>query len=359
MAKIFFSMAGEGRGHATRVRALVEHLRDEHEIALFAPKDAYNMLAPAYRGTPVRSHRIPGLVFQYGPDKRLDFKRTALGGARYLLRFNHLIGRLERHLRRERPDLVITDFEPALPRAARRLGIPFLSINHQHTFVCDDFSALPPRLRRHANMMGRGVRLYYQGQEETVISQFYFPPTKPKYRDSTTHVGVLLRPELIRLEARPGEHVLAYLRKFSSPGVLAALRQCGRPVRLYGLGEHPPEDNITYHAIDPQSFVEDLATCAALVCTAGNQLIGESLYYGKPVFAMPEANQHEQTINAWFLEKMGCGDWEELETVDPHRILSFLDRMEDYRSRIVRDRMNGTPDALAVIERHLERLGKL
>ncbi|MCP5528711.1 MAG: hypothetical protein H7A47_18120, partial [Verrucomicrobiales bacterium] len=32
MARIFISMSGEGRGHATRVRAVTEALRAQHEV---------------------------------------------------------------------------------------------------------------------------------------------------------------------------------------------------------------------------------------------------------------------------------------------------------------------------------------
>jgi len=60
MAKIFVSLAGEGRGHATRVRALVERLRGPHEVVLFASHVAHQLLAAAYRGQPhVTVRRIP------------------------------------------------------------------------------------------------------------------------------------------------------------------------------------------------------------------------------------------------------------------------------------------------------------
>ena len=59
-------MAGEGRGHAVRVMTLVEHLRPNHELVLFAPGDAYEFLVKTYdtaRMENVRLVRIPGLNF--------------------------------------------------------------------------------------------------------------------------------------------------------------------------------------------------------------------------------------------------------------------------------------------------------
>lgn len=192
MARIFYSMAGEGRGHAVRVRVLVDALRRDHEIVLFAPGDAYDLLAPIYGSTDVRVHRIPGLRFCYS-DGRLNFLRTTRAAAEYLWNLPRLLARLERLMRHERPDLVITDFEPSLPRAAQRCGIPFISLNHQHLLVANDLSDLPPPLRHSATFMGLIVRAYYSGQQETIVSSFYFPPLKPLYRH-VQQIGVLLRP---------------------------------------------------------------------------------------------------------------------------------------------------------------------
>ena len=62
MGKVFYSVGGEGRGHATRVRALVENLRVRHDVTIFAPAHAYDLLAPAYERTAVRVERIPGML---------------------------------------------------------------------------------------------------------------------------------------------------------------------------------------------------------------------------------------------------------------------------------------------------------
>ncbi len=358
MAKIFISMSGEGRGHATRVRSLVEQLRHEHEIWLFAPNDAHAFLAPIYRDTTVRVTRIRGLAFHYTERGRLDFLKTIYQGIRTIVAMPRLIGRLARVIRREKPDLVITDFEPALPRAARRCGVPFLSINHQHFLVVNDLGSLPLRLRWHTWYMGLVVRSYYQGPAEIVVSQFYFPPVREKYRSRVVMAGVLLRPEIVQREPLDGGHLLCYLRRFSCPALLDALKASGRPVRVYGLGERPPDANLTFHAINDRTFVEDLASCLALFCTAGNQLVGEALYFGKPVFAVPEPKNWEQYINAHYLQESGAGRWAGFDEVRPRHVEDFLASLDQYRLHIDRESMNGTPKALTAIRRHLDSTPK-
>lgn len=72
MAKILYSTCGEGRGHATRVRAVVEALRSDHQFVILAPGDAYHLLAPHYHQSEIKVHRMAGLRFQYRPDGSLD-----------------------------------------------------------------------------------------------------------------------------------------------------------------------------------------------------------------------------------------------------------------------------------------------
>jgi uncharacterized protein (TIGR00661 family) len=276
---------------------------------------------------------------------------------RYFLRLPRLVGKLERYLRRHPPDLVIVDFEPALPRAAERAGVPYISVDHQHTFVADQLTLLPPYWRLRAWLIGFVVRLYHRKERHAVISQFFFPPVKPKWRGRVTHAGVLLRPEVIAAQTSDAGFLLVYLKKFGTPNIMAALRRCGLPVRLYGLGEQEPEGNITYCKVDNHAFVRDLASCTALLCSSGNQLIGEALYFGKPVFALPEPNNDEQIFNCHYLSKSGAGAWAEMDHVTPEEVRTFLENVDKYRGRIDREKMNGTPVALAAIRRQLRELG--
>lgn len=355
MARIFYSLSGEGRGHATRVRAIVDELRQRHEITIFAPGDAHDLLAPAYAGTNVAVQHIPGLRFFYTRAGRLDYGRTLAGTARYLAGYPRLRKSIEETIQRGRPDLVITDFEPSLPRAARRCGVPFISLNHQHFLIVNDLSMLPRELQRHARFMSGVVRSYYRGQVRTIVSSFYFPPLKPRYREGVVQVGVILRPAVIAASRGDEGHLVAYLRRFATDNVLAALKSCGLPVRVYGLGARPEEGNLTFKEISEANFIADLGTCRALISTAGNQLVGEALYLGKPVLAMPEPNNHEQYINAFFLRAEGTGDWIELEKLSPGAVESFLERVGEFRERIVSEKYNGNPLALVTIEEVLSQ----
>ena len=352
MAKILYGVAGEGRGHATRVRAIIEQLRYAHRIVVFAPDDAFDLLAPLYADTDVRVVRIPGLRFAYRAGQALSLWRTTRNALAYLTALPSLVDRLERAIDEEQPDLVITDFEPSLPRAAARRGVPFVSLDHQHFLVVSDFSRFPSRLQLCAALLGRIVDLFYSGQETPIVSSFCFPGLREGI-DHAIEVGPMLRPQVLQTAREHGKHLVAYVRKFASDRLIDALRATGREVRFYGLGERPSLGKIRFHAIEERRFVEDLASSYALVTTAGNQLLGEALYLQKPVLALPERNNAEQLIHAHLLALEGTGEWADFERIDEGTVRRFLAEVERYRACIVPERMNGNAAALAELRRHL------
>jgi uncharacterized protein (TIGR00661 family) len=354
MASLFYSMSGEGRGHATRVRAIVDVLRARHKISIFAPGDAYDLLQPAYKDSDVPVTSIPGLRFHYTAKHRLDPPRTIAAAGSYLWGFRRLIGEHVARMKEQRPDLILTDFEPSLPRAAKRCGIPFISINHQHFLIVNDLGMLPIHLQRHAYMMSLVVRSYYQGMARTVVSSFYFPPLKKGF-EQVVQTGVILRPSVLATVPSRAGHLVAYLRRFAPDNVMEALRGLKMRVKVYGLGKRPDEEHLRYEEINEERFLADLGSAEALISTAGNQLVGEALYLGKPVFAMPETNNHEQFINAFFLAYEGTGDWEEIERVNTATLDRFLARVDEFRGRIQPERYNGTPAAVNAVEQFLER----
>ncbi|HUQ72396.1 MAG TPA: glycosyltransferase family protein [Planctomycetaceae bacterium] len=359
MARIFYSMAGEGRGHAARVRTLVEHLRHDHELVLFAPDDAYEFLSRCYPSDlpdpNVRLLRIPGLRFHY-TGRKLDLMKSIGSGLYYAGReMPRLVRALRRRMQAERPDLVISDFEPALPRAARREGVPVLSIDHQHVLLAYDLSNLPSELQGYAWLMCFAIRWHVSGATEAVASSFYSPPLKPGW-EHVRQVGPLIRPEVASARPTTGDYVLSYLRVNTPDHILTMLADLGLPIKIYGLGERPAQGSLSFLPIHETQFVTDLAGCRAVVCAAGNQLLGESLYLGKPVLALPETQHHEQRINAFFLQQMGVGRATELETLDAGLLQRFLSELPAYRARFddLRGQFDGTADALAAIHEALD-----
>ncbi|MCG8583684.1 MAG: teichoic acid biosynthesis protein [Pirellulales bacterium] len=351
MANIFYSLCGEGRGHASRVRTMIENMRGEHEFDVFTSCDAYDFLAPAYKDTSgVRVHRIEGLRFHY-VDGRLHVLRSLRHGLNMRIKLEKHIQALERHFQQQEPEIVVCDFEPLVSRAAHRHDVPVVSLDHQHFLLAYDLSSLPRGLRAYAHAMGWFVRAHGIRPTKTIVSGFFRSPLRKGYED-VTQVGPLLRPEVKDRKPTTGDYVLSYLRKATPPHVLEVLMASGQRIRIYGLGERPAEGNLTFHAIDQHTFVEDLAACRAVIAAAGNQLLGEALYFGKPFLALPEGRHYEQRINAHFLEQLGGGRGiiiEDLQLADVQQFLASTDTYCENLSGRERE-FDGTDTAVRSIE---------
>ena len=362
MAKIAISLCGEGRGHATRIATLVERLERDHEILIFTSADALEFLGrrfppavlPGKAGSSVRLVEIPGIVFQYSGG-RLDVPRSIAAGLDYQARqVGPLVDRMIRDLDAFGADLAVTDFEPALPRAAARQRIPLVSVDHQHFLLAYDLGSLPLSLRWQAWFMSHAVWMYVSDATDTVVSAFFRPPLRRGW-EHVVQTGPLLRREVVRAEPRDEGFVLSYLRRHTPFEAITALADCGMPVKVYGLGHREHVGNISFHAIDERRFIEDLAACRCMVSAAGNQLIGEALHLGKPMLVLPERAHAEQLMNSHFLAGMGCGDFALLEQVTRERVRGFFDGLDRFRPALagVQGRMDGTPDVVRVIEHRL------
>jgi uncharacterized protein (TIGR00661 family) len=356
MSKIAISLCGEGRGHATRIATLIEHLEADHDLLVYTSADAFEMLSQRFATDHprVRVVEIPGIVFQYTAG-RLDVMRSIAAGLDYQARhLGPLVDRMLGELDAFGAELAVVDFEPALPRAAGRMGIPLVSVDHQHFLLAYDLDALPWTLQWNAWFMSRAVWLYVAEAADTIVSAFFRPPLRRGW-EHVVQVGPLLRGEIKAAAPRDDGFIVSYLRRHTPFSAIEALADCGLPVRVYGLGHREHVGNVSFHAIDELRFVEDLAGCRAVVAAAGNQLIGEALHLGKPMLLLPERAHAEQLMNSHFLAAMGCGGFELLEEVTRDRVRSFVDEAGRFAPALeaLAGRMDGTPEVLRVIGHRL------
>jgi len=343
--RIVYGVFGYGRGHATRALGVLPQLARRHELLVFAGGTAYEML--------VKHHpvvRIPTLSYAYGEKGTLSawltVQRNLSRVADVLFSGSGFRDVLDT-MRDFQPDLAICDVDPWTHQAAARLGVPRISFDHYGILAyCRPPIPSGDRLRHARDRLA--YRLLTGRPDRIVVSSFY---DAPAMRPDVRFVGPLLRDAVLRARPRRGEHLLAYFNQpeLLTPRVEEALHALGLPVLAYGTGRSGRTGPLEFRPPADQAFLDDLAGCRAVVGTAGNQLVGEALYLGKPMLVMPE-DSVEQRLNAAAVERLGIGLHTSRDRFSLSILRQFLDGAHTF-SEISRARArDGRAQAIAALE---------
>ena len=357
MAKIIYALSGQGRGHTSRVIAISEALRQRgHEVLFCCGGTAREVLEG--RGEQVLP--VPALR-QVMQDNEIRLGQTLRKNWQTVLRGPRIVSRLADTFQSHHPDLLITDFEAFSPRAARRVGLPVLSFNHQQV-VTETKYDLPVRYWFHAALTRAVISTIAPSHPEHILlSSFFFPPLKAPSR--ATLIPPIIRPGVQQVTPRSGNHVLVYYNQTGgAERVLHTLRQVDASFIIYNFD--PPADpahypNMTFKPSSLGGFLEDLARSRAVICTAGFTLISEALYLGKPLLVIPNQGIFEQTLNALALRQEGLGH-AVLDRPPTHKdVEHFLEEAPSYANRLQRHRACGNEEAVAFIEQLLSSRGRM
>lgn len=325
MARILFGVHGTGRGHAIRALTIARHY-PAHEFLFVSHGEAARLLRRQFRVfqcpnpvTPVSNHRVRAL---------LALLRTAGTSAAAL----HWTREVRRAAEDFRPDVAITDYEFFVPRVARTMGLPCLSVDNQHAIPLGRIEfPIGQTLSWLATCLA--VRLLFSSSDQYLINCFFKAPLR-KPNGAVRWMPPLLREEVLGLRPEAGEHVVAYQGYPSFARWTEVLGALGRPVHVYGMGGGPNEGCVSFRDFHEQAFLEDLATCAYVICGGGHSLISEALYLGKPILSIPVRGAFEQFLNAFYVERCGYGSRASTASYSVARVKEFERGLDAYRGRI-------------------------
>jgi uncharacterized protein (TIGR00661 family) len=343
--RIVYGVLGYGRGHTTRALAVLPELERRHDVLLFAGGMAYDLLS---RERPVV--RIPTLSYQYDRHGQMCVRATLrhnLGNVADVMLGGRTFDAVVARMREFAPEVAICDADPWTHRAAARLGIPRISFDHYGILAyCRPPIPWRDRLRHARDVLA--YRLLTGRPQRIVVSSFYdAPATRPGVRC----IGPLLRDSVYHLRPVRGDHLLAYFNQpaLLTPRVEETLAGLGVPTLIYGTSRVGRVGSLEYRAPADRAFLEDLARCRAVVGTAGNQLVGEAIFLGKPLLVMPESSV-EQRVNAAAVERCGVGMQVAHEQLSRAHVQQFIAREAEFRERAVGSARDGRVEALAALE---------
>ncbi len=300
--RIVYGVQSTGKGHLTRLLGLLPLFqRDGHELLVFVTGrwDPPGYFLAALAGTRVR--RFPGLPMVADGTGGVSKRGTVKAFATELPSLFRSFYRANRVISAFGPDLIVSDFDPVT-------GSPFVAPNVYKVGIGNCSAPVradvehPAGFRRERFNVRVVDKLGTSGLDVRLTSHFY-----PLDEDC---LPPILRPETLTLRAEDRGHLLVY---HAFPGLLAPVVDYARqhpatPVILYGQRPRPRGLPANVHVeFDPDRFLEDFATCAAFVGTAGFQSIAEGFYLGKKLVVQPIEGHYEQIWNASELERRGMG----------------------------------------------------
>lgn len=301
---ILYGVPGEGMGHATRSKVIIEHLlRSNHDVQIVSSARAYTFLDKAFPG---RVTEIKGFHFAYKNaevSKMGTFLLNLKSAPRNLLYNYEGKLKLEKNFNTE---LVITDFESFSYFFARLHKLPLISIDNMQVIDrCKLEIAIAAEEKNNYRLAKGIVKAKVPGCNHYLISSFFDAPVTAK---NTELVKPIIRKAIEDAPVSRGNHILMYQTSSSLKTVQEVLSKLPREqFVVYGMNKDYTDGNVTYKPFSETGFIQDLASAKAVIANGGFSFISEAVYLKKPVYSFPIANQFEQYLNAAYIDKLQYG----------------------------------------------------
>jgi uncharacterized protein (TIGR00661 family) len=345
--KILYGVVGEGMGHATRSRVILNHLVKNHEVQIVVSGRAHAYLSRYFLDVV----EIQGLHMAY-ENNEVDRSRTfweLLKGLPSMLseNFEAFIRMSERF----QPDVVISDFESFAYTFGQHHALPVISIdNMQILNRCELEVDIPEQYADDFQIAKAIVKGKLPGCYHYLITTFFFPPIR---KERTGLFPPILRDEVLAAPRTVEDHLLVYQTATTNEALLKILEEVRVPCRVYGFGRSEKlSEWVQLRAFSEDGFIRDLASCRGVLATGGFSLMGEAVYLGKPLLAVPLRKQFEQILNALYLKRLGYGEYHDALT--PEAVRGFMGRLDGYAAALRNHHQDGNTLILSALDGLLE-----
>jgi uncharacterized protein (TIGR00661 family) len=351
--RILYGVVGEGMGHATRSRVLLEQLVKKHEVHIVVSGRAKDYLAKRFENV----HKIWGFTIAYEGNsvKNLETVLQNLKGA--ITGWPENIRQYFKLIDEFQPDAVISDFESFSYLFAMNHFLPCISVDNMQVINrCSHEPALVAGNEDAFELTRSIVKAKVPGCFHYLVTTFFYPPVR---KERTTLAPPILRQEILDAKPEAGEHLLVYQTSTTNTQLPEILKMTGIPCRIYGLRRDLTQDetdkNLTYRPFSEPRFIDDLRTCRAVIAGGGFTLMGEAVYLHKPMLSVPVKGQFEQVLNALYLAQLGYGAYARELTASA--VKDFLDKVPRCAEALKSYQQDGNVKMMKALDDQLSRAG--
>ncbi len=355
--KIVLGVCGFGLGHSTRQRPILEGLLARgHDVVLVTDDQSHGFFTEMFPTVPKVRVYVP--VIHTTPHG-LDFGRTAddprNAQPEAHAAFWNACGLVEQRF--GTPDLVISDYDMVSAQIAYLFGAPLVTLDQQSKFLgydCPSFDAFTPQ--EHRMRLG----FFFPKARARVATSFFRVGYAPVPDYPVTVIPPILGHDIKGLRPEPEEgHVTVYVSAASHLAqsvddllaVFARFPSHHFTCFVDAEAASAP-DNVTLLRNSRSAFVDSLRRSAAVIATAGHNLITEALYLKVPMFLLP-FEHYEQRLNARIVSDEGLGATAPVLT--EANLQAFFDGLDDHRRRgrettVMYDRFDGDTVFLDMVD---------
>jgi uncharacterized protein (TIGR00661 family) len=341
MKTIYYGISGQGGGHVARAS----------QVARLLVSEGYRVRCFSYHNAPEKLQklgfdvtRIAGLRLIYNGKNQLSVIQTLLINLwlvpQMLFSFLHVC----MHILRERPALILCDFEPITFYAGKILGVPVVCLDNQGALFAENI--------KENTWAYWGTKLSVLSLTPTtqnrIVTTFF--PLEFTGQGALDLCAPIIDTDLFS-DIQDNSFYLLYVNK-QIKGLEELLSTfVHEQFVIYGYNIDKVEGNITYKKADYHGFKHDVAQCRGIIANAGFGLISEALYCQKPYLAMPIVGQFEQELNAGQIEHMGYGLASKALT--EVQLKTFIENISTYKENLARNTAYEFPHFYDILKKYL------
>ena len=347
MARILYGLCGEGLGHASRSKILINYLnKHDHEIRIVAGGKSYNFLSKEFDS--LYKIEWPSVIYKNNKVEVLHsalrvFYRTLVSSIKSFFMVRKIIKDFK-------PDLLITDAEPISHYAAFFSQMKRISIDNPHALL----------YRKYKVKFGEylawffltdAIKVSIFNADKYIIYDFFDEQIDNK---QVLFLKPLIQEGILKQKPVYGDHIFVYQTSTSSGFIYDILKKFDEKFIIYGSNKDIVDGNLVFKRFNETDFYHDISHAKAVITNGGFTVISEALYLKKPIFSLPINYQFEQILNGKFVEKLGVGVYH--MNLDEKKLEDFLDNLDQYKESLKSYNPGKQEETLKIIEEEIQKL---
>jgi len=332
-------------GHAIRSKVVLDHLSKKNELVIVSSNRAYEYLSNHFKNV----HNIYGYGIVYEKNMVKNFG-TLIQNVKGLRKDAiKSIKKIYSLIKKYKPDVIISDFEPFTNTISTMLNIPLISIDNMH-IITNCKIKIPKKYMTEYITSKMIIDSFVNTPKAYLITTFFFPEIK---RKRTYLVKPILREAVLKAKPKKGNYILVYQTSTSNQDLFEFLKKMDEKFIVYGFNEDKKIKNLVYRKFSEKKMIKELAGCKAVITNGGFTLISEAIHLGKPVLSIPVKKHFEQIVNGIYVKECGYGEF--YKNLNEGKLKEFISNLKIYEANLKRYEREDNSRCLSMVDKLIEK----